>query len=544
MSKSFKNKAKYTLQFTQTQHSKLFQITHPEVVAVGDNGYTFTGDASVLQSTLSGYTAVEPVPSQSIKQAICANIDNAISVLFPSHMGIRMLGTEEAWPHLKMSTSAGIHYPHHTKAEALHYNASDPETIPIANKRARDMFNFVYHSKTPAEDYPNKLAFKHKCYKYTDEPATHPINEQIDQHIETIKGRLIWVAPIETSLFELCYYHPFYQANKHNKFSPMVMGVHTRARVLHYSRNLSCTSVSLDWSQFDQTIPSWISYYIIKRLVDRIEIPANFTNQPIEDYKKHITSQLASIFIHSRVILPDGSTFVKHKGIPSGSQGTQLIGTIANMAIVQYLVHDQNIEAVDLMCLGDDSFFRITSEQYPNLQRMAALAYTHFGMHLHPDKCVVNPPYTLMQFLGYTGQWGFAVVEQQKFEFKQRFLPYPMTLQEEVGRFISLYIMGGYAVKSYAGTRQFLLDSSLLDDPAITTDIANKLQHVYGIDPSALLTNARLILQTDPYLLAQGKLSDREFRLKPDGISQLLQAWPGACRYLVEEENAVINNYD
>lgn len=501
---------KYTLIYNKTCFSKLYQLFNPQETNTSDFGYTFTNDNTILDKTLEGYRSNPPSPSDDLKAKIFDLIDDTVNAIFPVGETIRMLGTEEAWPHLKMDTSAGVHYPGMTKREALHYTTDEDKSEP--NKRARNMFNWIKeHPRTVCDKYPCVLAVKPKCYKYGD-PTLQPRASDVSQHIDTVKGRLIWVQPIEMSLFELCFYHPFYEYNRRNQSSAMAMGVNTRARILRCSQDLRYSSVSVDWSAFDQTVPSWILHRIIDRLVHRLSIPHEFRLHTEEDvYKKEIIKILTSHFIHTQLILPDGSRFTaKHHGIPSGSQGTQLVGTIANMVVIRYLISEFHIPAHSLMCLGDDSYFEIEDETVPPFTLMAVRAQELFGMNMHPDKCIFNPPHTAMDFLGYRGSNGFLVVDQDKYEFKLRFLSRPMPLEHEIGRFISLYLMGGYALQSYQeiATKLRTQPSREFAELIIPQDESNKLMYVFGLDPTKITHSLAMdILWTDPFLLSIGELT-------------------------------------
>jgi hypothetical protein len=87
------------------------------------------------------------------------------------------------------------------------------------------------------------------------------------------------------------------------------------------SRNLFWTSI--DYSCFDQTIPSWLiklCFNIIKRMYDK-------------QYHDEI-DWICDQFINTHLVMNGGVCFSKNKGIPSGSNFTQVIGSMCNAIMV------------------------------------------------------------------------------------------------------------------------------------------------------------------------------------------------------------------
>jgi hypothetical protein len=56
----------------------------------------------------------------------------------------------------------------------------------------------------------------------------------------------------------------------------------------------------------------------------------------IDKKTKLLFDYIKDSFIHSCILLPSGRIVQKHTGIPSGSGLTSLIGSIANMLIIEY----------------------------------------------------------------------------------------------------------------------------------------------------------------------------------------------------------------
>lgn len=152
---------------------------------------------------------------------------------------------------------------------------------------------------------------------------------------------------------------------------------------------------SIDFSKFDQTIPAWLiedCFSIIKKFYDKsewLEIDWECWN-----------------FIHSNVITPGGTVYHVDKGIPSGSNYTQIIGSMCNFLMVcTYLaskcggsfqekfdyVREELSSTVDptdpnltLFCMGDDDLFFTRHEI--DVKALSEYVGSLFGVKIHPDK--------------------------------------------------------------------------------------------------------------------------------------------------------------
>lgn len=148
----------------------------------------------------------------------------------------------------------------------------------------------------------------------------------------------------------------------------------------------------LDFSQFDGTIPSWLikdMFTILKQYFD----------------KKHwwILDWICDKFINTTIIMPDGRIYQKHKGIPSGSYFTQIIGSMCNMQMIltyMYSLHGEKIhEEMNMfdkrlsrnkkyycfMVMGDDNI--VFTRTRINKKHLSTYMAHNFGVKVHPDKC-------------------------------------------------------------------------------------------------------------------------------------------------------------
>lgn len=152
--------------------------------------------------------------------------------------------------------------------------------------------------------------------------------------------------------------------------------------------------ISIDFSKFDQTIPAWLielCFEDIKKFYDKSE----WAEIDWECYN----------FIHSNVIVPGGTVYHVDKGIPSGSNYTQVIGSMCNFLMVcSYLsslcdgsfqdkfdyVRESLSNSISndgtctLFCMGDDDLFFV--QQQLDVKDLSEYVNHVFGVKIHPDK--------------------------------------------------------------------------------------------------------------------------------------------------------------
>ena len=150
---------------------------------------------------------------------------------------------------------------------------------------------------------------------------------------------------------------------------------------------------SLDFSLFDQTVPSWL----IKHVFSIIKGWFVLTNE-----QERELDWVCQNFIHTSIMLPDGSVNMKHRGIPSGSNFTQVVGSMCNyLVIATYLIslqtgnsmHDYtslfgkmgpSAKDLSFFIMGDDNLF--FTREVLNVADLSQYVSRNFGMKIHPEK--------------------------------------------------------------------------------------------------------------------------------------------------------------
>lgn len=230
---------------------------------------------------------------------------------------------------------------------------------------------------------------------------------------ETLKNKYRAVCGVDgaVSLLEATYAKPFLEHvfSKINQYAgakdPATVNSHMQAWFLQ-TENWT----SGDFEKFDQTVPSWL-------ISQCFALIAEF--YPDEE-DKEMLKWLEYQFIHAKFLYHDGSERQKHKGILSGSQFTQIVGSLANMIVIlsalakvahdevnpdgrwnerctQALffsltgiplsmrkVHRPQWWRIRMMVMGDDNIFFLNKK--PDVEFLSSYIQRNYGMKLHVDK--------------------------------------------------------------------------------------------------------------------------------------------------------------
>nr|WIL96149.1 RNA-dependent RNA polymerase [Carrot cryptic virus 2] len=212
---------------------------------------------------------------------------------------------------------------------------------------------------------------------------------------------------------------------------------------------------ALDWSSFDATASRFEIQAAFDLLKEVIQFPDFETEQSFE-----ISRQL---FIHKKIAAPDGKIYWSHKGIPSGSYFTSIIGSIINRTRVEYLwrlIKDTGPEICYTQ--GDDSISGDNDRISPYTMT-DVIANT--GWILNPEKTVVSRYTNQVTFLGRTSRGGLN--------------------ERDLKRCLKLLILPEYPIPS--GSISAYRATSISEDCGGTSqvldEIARRLRRKYGIAP-------------------------------------------------------------
>lgn len=165
----------------------------------------------------------------------------------------------------------------------------------------------------------------------TSVPDVGYTRTQLADLMDKTKVRQVWGREFHFILLEGCSAAPLIQAVSNNStFIHVGTDPTTSVPALLSQVNSDSEWIySLDWKSFDSTVHRFEINTAFDIIKDYIEFPNYETEQSFE-----IARQL---FIHKKVAAPDGKVYFVHKGIPSGSYFTSLIGSIINKLRIEYL---------------------------------------------------------------------------------------------------------------------------------------------------------------------------------------------------------------
>lgn len=191
------------------------------------------------------------------------------------------------------------------------------------------------------------------------------------------KTRLVWMAPLPTTIVGTAFSKAVSQ--KMARRRPFCIGLRDveKAALVSELESRFRYVYSLDYSGFDSSVPA--------RLIDDAFGIAR-THLDLDADEQSMWRRYINDFIHSRLIGPDGLVYRKHKGIPSGSAFTSIIGCLVNLVLSQYIwerATGHGIPEDRLLIQGDDVV--IASNTRIDLGELAGFA-AELGFTLSVEK--------------------------------------------------------------------------------------------------------------------------------------------------------------
>jgi hypothetical protein len=235
-----------------------------------------------------------------------------------------------------------------------------------------------------------------------------------------------------------------------------------------------------DFSRFDSCVPAFMLRDVFSILRDAIVL---------DSVLESVWDVVVRDFIHTRIVGPDGNIYQKHRGIPSGSAFTSLVGSIVNLIVSEYVwigATGRELDMSSILVMGDDAL--IGSDRYVSPQEMAKFA-AELGFTLNPGKTSVTSGAGLRKtmeewphFLGH--YWVNGVPNRPEHEVGQA-----MALPERhrpQNRDLSNQRRAGYAMTTRQGYRMIM---ALERDPRLFAAAAAIMRKASGggpVDPTNL----------------------------------------------------------
>ncbi|AAT48886.1 putative RNA-dependent RNA polymerase [Gremmeniella abietina RNA virus MS2] len=218
------------------------------------------------------------------------------------------------------------------------------------------------------------------------------------------KTRLVWVYPAEMLVVEGQYAPVMYRAFMDQPDTPMLNGASSQRLYTEWlvGRREGETLYGLDFSSFDTKVPSWlirVAFDILRQNIEWETWQGEKVSKRDRQKWRNVWDGMVWYFINTPILNPDGRMFRKRRGVPSGSWWTQMVDSVVNYILVEYLTECQGVEARGLRVLGDDSAFRSPVE-FSLEQAQSDCEPT--GMILKPEKCEKTEDPSDFKLLGTT----------------------------------------------------------------------------------------------------------------------------------------------
>jgi len=291
------------------------------------------------------------------------------------------LDWHEVGQYVNQSTSAGISFPGKKKSEVMGEIYTEARWLGHRMKEGgKDSF------------VPTRVRFP---------PCVAGTRGHLSS-IDDPKTRLVWVYPAEMLVVEGLWAPVMYRQYQSLPSGPLLLGKASHRLFSEWVVKLRLGHVihGLDFSGFDTGVPPWLihaAFDILHDNVDWLNWRGKPTSKRSRQKWRNVWDGMKWYFINTPILMPDGRMFRKHRGVPSGSWFTQLIDSVVNYILIEYLAGCQEQEIEELKVLGDDSVFRSGTSM--DLVQ-AALDCRAVTMRLNLPKCDITEDSTRFKLLG------------------------------------------------------------------------------------------------------------------------------------------------
>lgn len=213
------------------------------------------------------------------------------------------------------------------------------------------------------------------------------------------KTRLVWGLPLSVIALEGRLMLPITQAlrryNTPYSFGCTTMGMSGLLNRISYCPIQFC----LDWSKFDSTVPHRVIHSVF-----------NIIKSWFDSVDETMFDVIVRYFCTCPILMPDLRVYKgRVRGIPSGSWFTQLVGSMCNLFLTEYISYCIGENIQDSVYLGDDSVLGM--DRMPKLENWERVA-RDVGMNINRSKQRIT--HGTPHYLGHSwgGIWPVRPIEE------------------------------------------------------------------------------------------------------------------------------------
>jgi len=259
------------------------------------------------------------------------------------------------------------------------------------------------------------------------------------------KTRLVWIYPAEMLCIEGQYAPRMYHAYMADPNTPMLNGKSAQRLYTEWTCGMREGEIlhGLDFKSFDTKVPSWlirVAFDILRQNIDFETWHGEKVSKRERQKWRNVWDGMVHYFIATPILMPDGRMFRKSGGVPSGSWWTQMVDSVVNYILVEYLTACQGLQIRGLRVLGDDSGFRAGRNLCLDT---AAKDVAAVQMILSNEKCEITSNPNEFKLLGTTYRDGHAHREDDEW-FKLALYPESAvrSIDVSLSRLIGLWLGG------------------------------------------------------------------------------------------------------
>jgi hypothetical protein len=162
-------------------------------------------------------------------------------------------------------------------------------------------------------------------------------------HIGKRKVRVIWEYPATITFGEAVFVHPLIEAYSELDLHcrPVAYGLETANAGMKeiYNRFSGYDHyAALNFKSFDKTVPVWLINFAFDILLENLDL-CSYQHYGVTNARKMLTMYyyIQRYFIQTTIRISNGNRYHKSSGIANGSYFSQLIGSICNAVLINWL---------------------------------------------------------------------------------------------------------------------------------------------------------------------------------------------------------------